>query len=114
MMMAFFFIIRTSDMIQTNKQYGTKRLVKRRPSFVSAADVKEKRVRYDILSMLHWAWFVCVCVCVALVQQSLIKKKNKTITSLLFVCRRPLGQSTFAPIPAHWDKSLVPTTGYKV
>ncbi|XP_026218431.1 WWE and TCCD_inducible_PARP_like domain-containing protein isoform X3 [Anabas testudineus] len=59
------------DMIQTNKQYGTKRLVKRRPSFVSAADVKEKRVR------------------------------------------RPLGQSTFAPIPAHWDKSLVPTTGYK-
>uniref|UniRef100_A0A8C3AUB6 Si:ch73-252i11.1 n=1 Tax=Cyclopterus lumpus TaxID=8103 RepID=A0A8C3AUB6_CYCLU len=33
------------DMIQTNKEYGTKRLVKRRPRFVSAADVLTKRVR---------------------------------------------------------------------
>ncbi|XP_040886394.1 protein mono-ADP-ribosyltransferase PARP12 [Toxotes jaculatrix] len=33
------------DMIQTNKHYGTKRLVRRRPQFVSAADVKTKRVR---------------------------------------------------------------------
>ncbi|KAF1372522.1 hypothetical protein PFLUV_G00266380 [Perca fluviatilis] len=33
------------DMIQTNKQYGTKRLVKRRPLFVSAADVKTKKAR---------------------------------------------------------------------
>ncbi|GLD48158.1 poly [ADP-ribose] [Lates japonicus] len=33
------------DMIQTNKHYGTKRLVKRRPQFVSAADVLAKRVR---------------------------------------------------------------------
>ncbi|XP_041636818.1 protein mono-ADP-ribosyltransferase PARP12-like isoform X3 [Cheilinus undulatus] len=33
------------DMIQTNKHYGTKRLVKRRPRFVSAADVLAKKVR---------------------------------------------------------------------
>ncbi|XP_034719400.1 protein mono-ADP-ribosyltransferase PARP12-like [Etheostoma cragini] len=33
------------DMIQTNKEYGTKRLVKRRPLFVSASDVKTKKVR---------------------------------------------------------------------
>ncbi|KAF1372521.1 hypothetical protein PFLUV_G00266370 [Perca fluviatilis] len=33
------------DMIQTNKEYGTKRLVKRRPLFVSAADVKTKKAR---------------------------------------------------------------------
>ncbi|KAJ4918045.1 hypothetical protein JOQ06_004059, partial [Pogonophryne albipinna] len=30
------------DLIQTNKQYGTKRVVKRRPRFVSAADVRAK------------------------------------------------------------------------
>ncbi|KAM6961555.1 protein mono-ADP-ribosyltransferase PARP12-like [Tautogolabrus adspersus] len=34
-----------ADMIQTNKKYGTKRLVKRRPHFVSGADVLAKRVR---------------------------------------------------------------------
>ncbi|KAM4523815.1 protein mono-ADP-ribosyltransferase PARP12 isoform 2-T2 [Fundulus diaphanus] len=33
------------DMIQTNKQYGTKRLVSRRPQFVSAAEVRTKKVR---------------------------------------------------------------------
>uniref|UniRef100_A0A3B3YSQ8 Poly (ADP-ribose) polymerase family, member 12a n=1 Tax=Poecilia mexicana TaxID=48701 RepID=A0A3B3YSQ8_9TELE len=33
------------DMIQTNKHYGTKRLVSRRPLFVSAADVRTKKVR---------------------------------------------------------------------
>ncbi|XP_035466930.1 protein mono-ADP-ribosyltransferase PARP12 isoform X2 [Scophthalmus maximus] len=33
------------DMIQTNTQYGTKRLVKRRPQFVSEADVRTKKVR---------------------------------------------------------------------
>ncbi|KAK2858809.1 hypothetical protein Q5P01_003429 [Channa striata] len=59
------------DMIQTNKNYGTKRLVRRRPRFASAADVRERRVR------------------------------------------RPLGQLTFATIPDHWDKTQVPTTGYK-
>lgn len=56
MMMSF--SICTSDMIQTNKHYGTKRLVRRRPRFVSAADVKEKRVRYDILNMPHWSFFL--------------------------------------------------------
>ncbi|KAF3704960.1 Poly [ADP-ribose] polymerase 12 [Channa argus] len=59
------------DMIQTNKHYSTKRLVRRRPRFVSAVDVREKRVR------------------------------------------RPLGPLTFATIPDHWDKTQVPTTGYK-
>ncbi|XP_026182494.2 protein mono-ADP-ribosyltransferase PARP12 [Mastacembelus armatus] len=33
------------DMIQTNKKYGTKRLVRRRPVFVSAVDVKTRKVR---------------------------------------------------------------------
>ncbi|KAL3048071.1 hypothetical protein OYC64_006781 [Pagothenia borchgrevinki] len=33
------------DLIQTNKQYGTKRVVKRRPRFVSAADVRAKNTR---------------------------------------------------------------------
>uniref|UniRef100_A0A3B5L0X8 Uncharacterized protein n=1 Tax=Xiphophorus couchianus TaxID=32473 RepID=A0A3B5L0X8_9TELE len=33
------------DMIQTNRHYGTKRLVSRRPRFVSAADVRTKKVR---------------------------------------------------------------------
>uniref|UniRef100_A0A3Q3GLL0 Poly [ADP-ribose] polymerase 12-like n=1 Tax=Kryptolebias marmoratus TaxID=37003 RepID=A0A3Q3GLL0_KRYMA len=33
------------DMIQTNKYYGTKKLVSRRPLFVSAEDVKTKKVR---------------------------------------------------------------------
>ncbi|XP_023205692.1 poly [ADP-ribose] polymerase 12-like isoform X2 [Xiphophorus maculatus] len=33
------------DMIQTNRHYGTKRLVSRRPVFVSAADVRTKKVR---------------------------------------------------------------------
>ncbi|MEQ2228654.1 hypothetical protein ILYODFUR_011024 [Ilyodon furcidens] len=33
------------DMIQTNKRYSTKRLVSRRPQFVSAADVRTKKVR---------------------------------------------------------------------
>ncbi|XP_014884327.1 poly [ADP-ribose] polymerase 12 isoform X1 [Poecilia latipinna] len=33
------------DMIQTNRHYGTKRLVSRRPLFVSAADVRTKKVR---------------------------------------------------------------------
>ncbi|XP_068442054.1 protein mono-ADP-ribosyltransferase PARP12 isoform X2 [Clinocottus analis] len=33
------------DMIQTNKHYGTKRPVKRRPQFVSANDVLTRRVR---------------------------------------------------------------------
>ncbi|KAM7366948.1 hypothetical protein PAMP_014880 [Pampus punctatissimus] len=33
------------DMIQTNKAYGTKRLVRRRPRFVSAADVQARRER---------------------------------------------------------------------
>ncbi|XP_029016918.1 protein mono-ADP-ribosyltransferase PARP12 [Betta splendens] len=48
------------DMIQTNKQYGTKRLVKRRPKFVSATDVQEqKRVRRPLVPTLapipdHW------------------------------------------------------------
>uniref|UniRef100_A0A3Q0RLZ6 Si:ch73-252i11.1 n=1 Tax=Amphilophus citrinellus TaxID=61819 RepID=A0A3Q0RLZ6_AMPCI len=37
------------NMIQTNKHYGTKRLVCRRPRFVSAADVLTKKVRYIIL-----------------------------------------------------------------
>ncbi|KAF3859114.1 hypothetical protein F7725_021513 [Dissostichus mawsoni] len=33
------------DLIQTNKQYGTKKVVKRRPRFVSAADVRAKNTR---------------------------------------------------------------------
>ncbi|XP_076579028.1 protein mono-ADP-ribosyltransferase PARP12 [Chaetodon auriga] len=33
------------DMIQANKQYHTKRVVRRRPRFVSAADVQTRRVR---------------------------------------------------------------------
>uniref|UniRef100_A0A8C6UDR2 Poly [ADP-ribose] polymerase 12 n=1 Tax=Neogobius melanostomus TaxID=47308 RepID=A0A8C6UDR2_9GOBI len=33
------------DMIQTNLKYGTKRLVRRRPQFVSAAEVQSKRKR---------------------------------------------------------------------
>ncbi|XP_065325579.1 protein mono-ADP-ribosyltransferase PARP12-like [Pelmatolapia mariae] len=37
------------DMMQTNKHYGTKRLVCRRPRFVSAADVLTKRVRRPLV-----------------------------------------------------------------
>ncbi|XP_030576443.1 protein mono-ADP-ribosyltransferase PARP12-like [Archocentrus centrarchus] len=37
------------DMIQTNKHYGTKRLVRRRPRFVSAADVLTKKLRRPLL-----------------------------------------------------------------
>ncbi|XP_076008754.1 protein mono-ADP-ribosyltransferase PARP12 [Genypterus blacodes] len=33
------------DMIQTNKRYSTKRLVRRRPAFVSSADVHTKKIR---------------------------------------------------------------------
>ncbi|CAL8385552.1 unnamed protein product [Boreogadus saida] len=33
------------DMIQTNKRYGTKRLVRRRPRFLSSADVQDIRTR---------------------------------------------------------------------
>uniref|UniRef100_A0A3Q4N3Z7 Si:ch73-252i11.1 n=1 Tax=Neolamprologus brichardi TaxID=32507 RepID=A0A3Q4N3Z7_NEOBR len=36
------------DMMQTNKHYGTKRLVCRRPRFVSAADALKKKVTYII------------------------------------------------------------------
>ncbi|XP_026001848.1 poly [ADP-ribose] polymerase 12-like [Astatotilapia calliptera] len=37
------------DMIQTNKRYGTKRCVCRRPLFVSAADVLTKKVRRPVV-----------------------------------------------------------------
>ncbi|XP_066525382.1 protein mono-ADP-ribosyltransferase PARP12-like [Hoplias malabaricus] len=57
------------DMIQTNKRYGTKKLVRRRPVFVSAADVQ------------------------------IIKTSKKQIN--------------FKGIPNHWDKALIPETGYK-
>ncbi|XP_071371281.1 protein mono-ADP-ribosyltransferase PARP12-like [Centroberyx affinis] len=60
------------DMIQTNKQYGTKRLVRRRPVFVSSADAQTKKVR------------------------------------------KPVGnQSNFKAVPAHWDKTQIPLTGFK-
>lgn len=39
--------VRVADMQQTNKQYGTKKNVKRRPRFVSAVDVKATTARYD-------------------------------------------------------------------
>ncbi|XP_072309636.1 protein mono-ADP-ribosyltransferase PARP12 [Eucyclogobius newberryi] len=55
------------DMIQTNLKYGTKRLVRRRPRFVSAAEVQTTRKR----------------------------PTNSTFT------------------PEHWDKTLIPHTGYK-
>ncbi|XP_028251094.1 protein mono-ADP-ribosyltransferase PARP12 isoform X2 [Parambassis ranga] len=37
------------DMIQTNKRYGTKKIVSRRPRFVSAADMQEKKVRRPLV-----------------------------------------------------------------
>nr|XP_055046734.1 protein mono-ADP-ribosyltransferase PARP12 [Misgurnus anguillicaudatus] len=58
------------DMIQTNKSYGTKKLVRRRPKFVSAADVH------------------------------IIKRTKRT----------PIN---FKSLPEHWDKSLIPDTGFK-
>ncbi|XP_068162924.1 protein mono-ADP-ribosyltransferase PARP12 isoform X2 [Antennarius striatus] len=47
------------SMIQTNKQYGTQKVVRRRPRFVSAADVQAKRVRKPLGLMFapvpsHW------------------------------------------------------------
>uniref|UniRef100_A0A667WTG9 Si:ch73-252i11.1 n=1 Tax=Myripristis murdjan TaxID=586833 RepID=A0A667WTG9_9TELE len=57
------------DMIQTNKQYGTKRLVRRRPAFVSSADAATAKVR------------------------------------------KP--QSNSRGVPAYWDKTQIPETGYK-
>ncbi|RVE56329.1 hypothetical protein OJAV_G00220130 [Oryzias javanicus] len=46
------------DMIQTNKRYGTKRLVSRRPRFVSAVEVKEAKKRKPPVSSVsvpnHW------------------------------------------------------------
>uniref|UniRef100_UPI003AABFE8B protein mono-ADP-ribosyltransferase PARP12-like n=1 Tax=Centroberyx gerrardi TaxID=166262 RepID=UPI003AABFE8B len=60
------------DMIQTNKQYGTKKVVRRRPVFVSSADVQTKKFR------------------------------------------KPVGnQSNFKAVPAHWDKTQIPETGFK-
>lgn len=44
-----FFFNFLSDMIQTNKRYGTKKVVRRRPKFVSAADAQMKRARYNNL-----------------------------------------------------------------
>ncbi|XP_062850762.1 protein mono-ADP-ribosyltransferase PARP12 [Trichomycterus rosablanca] len=37
------YILSFQDMLQTNKRYGTKKLVKRRPTFVSAADAQRIR-----------------------------------------------------------------------
>ncbi|XP_071371283.1 protein mono-ADP-ribosyltransferase PARP12-like [Centroberyx affinis] len=60
------------DMIQTNKQYGTKKVVRRRPVFVSSADAQTKKFR------------------------------------------KPVGnQSNFKAVPAHWDKTQIPETGFK-
>uniref|UniRef100_UPI003AAEBC39 protein mono-ADP-ribosyltransferase PARP12-like n=1 Tax=Centroberyx gerrardi TaxID=166262 RepID=UPI003AAEBC39 len=60
------------DMIQTNKQYGTKKVVRRRPVFVSSADVQTNKFR------------------------------------------KPVGNlSNFKAVPAHWDKTQVPETGFK-
>ncbi|XP_024150472.1 protein mono-ADP-ribosyltransferase PARP12 [Oryzias melastigma] len=46
------------DMIQTNKRYGTKRLVSRRPRFISAMEVKEAKKRKPPVSSVsvpnHW------------------------------------------------------------
>uniref|UniRef100_A0A8C7XW56 Si:ch73-252i11.1 n=1 Tax=Oryzias sinensis TaxID=183150 RepID=A0A8C7XW56_9TELE len=46
------------DMIQINKRYGTKKLVTRRPRFVSAAEVKETKKRKPPMSSVsvpdHW------------------------------------------------------------
>ncbi|XP_037837275.1 protein mono-ADP-ribosyltransferase PARP12 isoform X2 [Kryptolebias marmoratus] len=39
------YLLSFQDMMQTNKQYGTKKLVKTRPRFVSAADVQAKNER---------------------------------------------------------------------
>uniref|UniRef100_UPI003AAB14B8 protein mono-ADP-ribosyltransferase PARP12-like n=1 Tax=Centroberyx gerrardi TaxID=166262 RepID=UPI003AAB14B8 len=60
------------DMRQTNKKYGTKKVVRRRPVFVSSADAQTKKLR------------------------------------------KPVGnQSNFRAVPAHWDKTRVPETGFK-
>ncbi|XP_071371285.1 protein mono-ADP-ribosyltransferase PARP12-like isoform X1 [Centroberyx affinis] len=60
------------DMIQTNKQYGTKKVVRRRPVFVSSADAQTSKFR------------------------------------------KPVGnQSNFKAVPAHWDKTQIPETGFK-
>lgn len=40
-----------ADMIQTNKRYGTKKLVRRRPVFVSAADAQTIKTRYLLLPL---------------------------------------------------------------
>ncbi|XP_018621479.1 protein mono-ADP-ribosyltransferase PARP12-like [Scleropages formosus] len=61
------------DMIQTNIRYSTKKLVRRRPVFVSSAEVQKIKTSKRIF--------------------------NK--------------QSNFKALPEHWDKSLVPETGYK-
>uniref|UniRef100_UPI003AAD2BC3 uncharacterized protein n=1 Tax=Centroberyx gerrardi TaxID=166262 RepID=UPI003AAD2BC3 len=59
-------------MRQTNKQYGTKKVVRRRPVFVSSADAQTKKFR------------------------------------------NPLGNlSNFKAVPAHWDKTQIPETGFK-
>ncbi|XP_036376010.1 protein mono-ADP-ribosyltransferase PARP12-like isoform X2 [Megalops cyprinoides] len=62
------------DMTQTNERYGTKRLVRRRPVFVSAADAEAART----------------------------SKKGPY---------RP--SHNFKAVPGHWDKTLMPDTGYK-
>lgn len=89
-MMMRSFSICPPDMIQTNKHYGTKRLVKRRPRFVSAEDVKEKRVRYDILNMLHWA---CVFFFFVVLVSDDLTIKKKTLTLVCFLSTEDL-----------WDK----------
>ncbi|KAL4659384.1 poly ADP-ribose polymerase 12-like [Arapaima gigas] len=61
------------DMIQINIRYGTRKLVRRRPVFVSSADAQN------------------------------IKTSK----------RMPNRQANFKALPGHWDKSLVPETGYK-
>ncbi|KAL7857936.1 hypothetical protein AOLI_G00180380, partial [Acnodon oligacanthus] len=63
------YIVSFQDMIQTNKRYGTKKLVMRRPEFVSAADAQ--------------------------------------------TIRTSKRQISFKTLPSHWDKALIPETGYK-
>lgn len=88
-------------MIQTNKKYGTKRVVRRRPHFVSAADVQARRVRYQISFSL---------IKIILFKQAHITAKH----CLLPEHRRPLTQASFAAVPDCWDKKQIPQTGYKV
>ena len=118
------------DMMQTNKRYGTRRPVRRRPKFVSSSDAQTIKTRYsidgDVVLLCCWAKFgdgskQDLSVCLGRSNHMFILL-TVTVTStppiqhifLYFSKRMPNNQSNFKALPGHWDKGQTPDTGFKV